>query len=476
MKRRIFSLLVCLILLWAAPAVAAPQNVQAWINGELTATAGQGGEWYVIALSQSGSYDFTAYRAALLEYLAEARVSSATMREKYALTLAATGGEDAYIAEVMENSIGQQGVMSWVFGLHLLNNGFASTAHTAESVVEQLLALQLEDGGWAVTGSISDADVTAMTLQALAPHQDQPKAAAAVEQALTLLSSRQMEDGGYASYGVPNAESAAQVLTALSCLGIDAAQDARFIKNGCTLLDALAQYRLEDGAYSHTLGGDSNANATVQSFFALAAYQRLQEGKASIYLLDAPTPVWGWQTVASVIIAGLAVLLCLVFLVMRKRSWKNYAALLLGAALLILGVQSIEVQSAGSYYAPAATAKSAAIGTVTLSIRCDTVAGQAEHIPADGVILPETSFAIAQGDTVSTILAEASRAHAIPMDVSNGYVAGIQYLYEFDFGELSGWMYFVNDTKASVGSEQYLLQDGDVITWRYTCEIGSDLP
>jgi len=30
--------------------------------------------------------------------------------------------------------------------------------------------LQLEDGGWAVSGNKSDADVTAMTLQALAPY------------------------------------------------------------------------------------------------------------------------------------------------------------------------------------------------------------------------------------------------------------------------------------------------------------------
>lgn len=470
--KKILSLLLALLLVWAAPAHAE----QAWIDGDLTAKAGQGGEWYVIALSQSASYDFSAYRASLLDYLASARVPSATTRQKYALTLAAIGGGEEYIAGVMEDSIGQQGVMSWVFGLHLLNNGLTSADHTAESVVAQLLSMQLADGGWAVSGSVSDADVTSMVLQALAPRREQPQVAAAVDTALTLLSSRQMEDGGYASYGTPNAESNAQVLTALSCLGLDAARDARFIKGGNTLLDALARYRLEDGSYSHTQGGTSNANASAQSFFALTAYQRLLDGKGSIYLLEPAEAPLGWQSIATIVIAAVAALLCVLLLALKKRSWKNYAAVLLGAALLIFCVQSIEVQSAGSYYAPAATAKAAPIGTVTLSIRCDTVAGQAEHIPADGVILPETSFAIAQGDTVSTILAEASRAHAIPMDVSGGYVAGIQYLYEFDFGELSGWMYYVNGEKASVGSDQYVLQDGDVITWHYTREMGSDLP
>ena len=55
------------------------------------------------------------------------------------------------------------------------------------------------------------------------------------------------------------------------------------------------------------------------------------------------------------------------------------------------------------------------------------------------------------------------------------YVAGIHYLYEYDFGDLSGWMYHVNGTAPSVCSDAYVLADGDVIEWLYSCEIGNDL-
>lgn len=473
MKKRIFSLLLALLLLWAAPGLA-EQN---WIDGELTATAGQGGEWYIIALSQTGSYDFTAYRAALLDYLAQTRVSSATTRQKYALTLLATGGMDDFVTSTLEETIGRQGVMSWVFGLHLLNNGCTSASHTQMIVTEELLRLQLDDGGWAVSGSIADADVTAMVLQALAPHCDDPQVRAAAEDALALLSSYQLESGDFASYGVPSAESTAQVLTALCCLGIDPAQDERFIKNGHTLLDALDLYRLPDGSYSHTQGGPRSKPATVQSFFAQAAHQRLMNNQGSIYLLSpaaAAVSRLDWHSIANIVIIAGALLSCLLLLIMKKRSWKNFATVVIIAVLLILGVNNLDIQSAGSYYTPQ-TIKAAPIGSVTLSIRCDTVAGQAEHIPANGVILPETTFPIAQGDTALSLLTEAARAHSIRMDMSGGYVSGIQYLYEFDFGDLSGWIYQVNGQTAGVGADQYIPRDGDHITWHYSLDMGNDL-
>lgn len=261
-------------------------SIQAWLDGPLADTAGKGAEWYVIALSQRGSYDFSAYQAKLRSYLAETNVRSAVARQKYALALLATAAEDAYIQAVMEDSIGQQGIMSWVYGLHLMNNGWTSEKITAQQVVEQLLSLRLEDGGWALNGSVSDVDVTAMVLQALAYHTKDDAVANAVEEALELLSQRQLEDGGFSSYGTPNPESAAQVMIALCELGMDPLQDERFIKKGHTILDGMARYQLPDGAFSHMLGGTANANATVQVFCGLTGYQRMRDGLGGVYALD----------------------------------------------------------------------------------------------------------------------------------------------------------------------------------------------
>ena len=169
---------------------------------------------------------------------------------------------------------------------------------------------------------------------------------------------------------------------------------------------------------------------------------------------------------------------CIVLLVMGKRHWKNFVAVAIIAAALAGLVFGVDVQSAEDYYSAAVT-KENAIGQVTLSIRCDTVAGKAAHIPADGMILAEGAFPIAQGDTVYTILTDAARAHGIHMEASgtNGlqYVSGIGNIYEFDFGDLSGWVFMVNGESASVGCDQYALKPGDKIEWHYTLELGKDI-
>lgn len=116
-----------------------------------------------------------------------------------------------------------------------------------------------------------------------------------------------------------------------------------------------------------------------------------------------------------------------------------------------------------------------------MTIRCDTIVGKAksEYIPDDGVILDVTEFVISEGDTAYDILTEAARKYSIQMESVGGadmiYISGINYLYEFDFGDLSGWMYFVNGESPSVGCDTYTLSDGDNIEWIYTCDLGNDL-
>lgn len=492
MFHRIFALLCALLLAFSLAAGAEPSildfkatqsGTDNWVENVLPDLMGKGGEWYALALAQQGGHDLSASRAALEDYVASTKVRSATTRQKLALTLLALGSEHEFITATLSDSIGRQGVMSWAWGLHLLNNGCVSSEHTADEIVKTLLSLRKADGGWAVTGSTADADVTAMVLQALAPHRDDAEVAAAINGAVELLSRMQTESGSFASYGVENAESAAQVIIALCALDIEPA-DASFVKNGASPLDALAAYRLTDGSYAHEKGGVTNENATAQAFLAEAAYARFQAGEGSLYLLDGDAvsgemkAEWGWQVIAAAIVGGAAVIACIVLLLLGKRHPKNFIAVLLLAAALISGVFLLDVQTADDYYTVTVT-KTDAIGQVSLTIRCDTVAGKAAHIPADGVILTETAFPIAQGDTVYTVLTDAARAHGIHMEASgaNGlmYVHGIGNIYEFDFGDLSGWVYLVNGESASVGCDQYVLQDGDRVEWHYTLELGKDI-
>lgn len=492
-------------------------SVEEWIGGEITAGAGVTSDWYAIALSQSGTYDLSSYRTALETYIANNQVASATTRERNALALIAAGSTDPCIAECLDGAIGQQGIMSWVYGLHLLNNG-CICSYDADSVVNTLLSLQCPDGGWVLSGDHGDVDVTAMTLQALAPHcSSRTDVQEAVNRAITFLSEQQQEDGGFKSFGTANPESVSQVLTALSALGIDCADDDRFIKNNQTLIDAIVKYRLPEGGFSHTEGDICNETATMQVYCALIAYQRMLRGQGSLFVFDQPATVptetassdealstaasvtdtdvsaaqtsappsqWGGsgRLIAVIVILCAGAAACLILFLLKKRNPKNFlfAAVLTAAGAVI--VLFTDIRSAQDYYSGSSVPKEHATGTVTLAIRCDTIADASDsaYVPKDGVILPETEFTIEEGDTVFTILTEAAQQYSIQIENDGAspdiaYIKGINYIYETDFGELSGWVYHVNGVSASCGCSEYVLSDGDRIEWLYTRELGHDL-
>ena len=536
MKKRLIALFVTLLLLLplCAPAAAEADQTQAllngllhaeqtrtgaadlqqWVDTALAASMGTGGEWYALGLSRlqpSHPCDLAPLRAALVQALAEGGVQTAATRQTLALCLLAAGGSEG-VGETADGTIGQQGIMSWIFGLHLLNNGYPSSLATGEEAAAQLCAMQLEGGGWALMGKTADPDVTAMALQALAPHRHRPEVGGAVERALHALAEKQLPDGGYASMGAPNPESAAQVLIALCALEIDPLKDARFIKNGHTLPDSFASYALPDGSYSHTPGGAYSANATQQVFLGLAAHQLYAAGQGSLYLLphlpeqtgEAPLPagrgeaasvgiiggadgptvilvsgVPGWKLAAAAVILLAGLLTVLVQLIRGRRSRKHWLPPLLLALAAVCLLFCLDIQTPETYYGSDALPEGQPIGTVTMQIRCDTLPAGTENLPPDGVILPETAFPLWQGDTVYDLLTRAARQNRLQLDTSGAqgmmYVSAIQYLYEQAHGELSGWMYLVNGASSSKGCDQYTPMPGDSILWAYTCDMGADL-
>ena len=127
--------------------------------------------------------------------------------------------------------------------------------------------------------------------------------------------------------------------------------------------------------------------------------------------------------------------------------------------------------------------------TCTLSVRCDTILGniknldpeKVELVPEDGVILETITVTFYEGESVFNVLQREMRRANIHMEFVNtpiynsAYIEGISNLYEFDCGELSGWMYKVNDWFPNYGCSRYQLKQGDVIEWIYTCDLGRDI-
>lgn len=194
------------------------------------------------------------------------------------LTLTAAGydardvaGYDLTEALLDPSFVTKQGINGAIFALLALDSGtYPAPEGLRDELVDAILSRQLSDGGFAFSGEQADADMTAMALSALAAYTDRADVAAAVEQALDALSSLQGENGGFASYGEENAESCAQVILALSALGLSSA-DERFVKNGVSVSDALLNYQLEDGSFSHLPDGETDAMATLQCYAALTA-------------------------------------------------------------------------------------------------------------------------------------------------------------------------------------------------------------
>ena len=313
MKRRFFCLL-CVLLFGAALAVpdgfavsgsdvqgvidgilnykcvsVGASSVDELIDGDLTANAGVTADWYIFGLIQYGrQHDYSGFAKSLKRFAETNEVESAVTDERVALLFAAIGTEQDYIAQVADNAIGKLGVMSYVYGLHLLNNGYRSSVTDAETVVAELLERQTEDGGWAVMGTVGDVDVTAMTLAALAPYYaSNSRVKQAADRALQLLSKRQTDNGGFRSFGQESPESAAQVIVALTSLGIDPLTDGDFIKGGHTAFDAMLSYRLSDGSFEHAHGKGTNHTATVQAFYSSVALYRFLTGQPGLYLLSA---------------------------------------------------------------------------------------------------------------------------------------------------------------------------------------------
>ena len=127
--------------------------------------------------------------------------------------------------------------------------------------------------------------------------------------------------------------------------------------------------------------------------------------------------------------------------------------------------------------------------TCTFSIECATIfnnlddleSGKLDVLPSNGIIFPKTTVTFYEGESVYDVLQRVCKNNDIQMEASwtplynSAYVEGICNLYEFDCGTGSGWMYRVNGWYPNYGCSRYQLEQGDVVEWRYTCDLGADI-
>ncbi len=265
-----------------------------------------GGEWMVIALTRSGRECPEGYYENVVNFVNEnindkgqLHRAKSTENSRVILALTSLGydvtnvdGHNLLCGLSDMSYLKRQGVNGpiWAlialdsYGYEIPQNSNEDTQATREDIISYILEKQLPDGGWSIYGQTSDPDMTGMAITALAPYCDtNPQVAEAVETALSYLSEVQYENGAFGSIDGICSESCAQVIVALTTLGIDPETEERFIKNGISVVDALCMFAVDGGGFEHLPSSGLNGMATEQGEYALVSYIRFLEGKTTLY-------------------------------------------------------------------------------------------------------------------------------------------------------------------------------------------------
>ena len=510
------------------------------------------GEWLVLALARGGIISGTdtsgigaSYLNTLFTTLRDSQDTKLTLSTDYArITLAMSSlGVEApeSVLDVVRDydRVTTQGINAVAYALLALDSkpyNDEGDAALRNNYVAFLLNNACDKGGWVYGGdktSTADVDMTAMVIQALAPYYGDAQVKTAVDNALKVLKSMQKSTGGFSTYGTYNAESTAQVIVALTALGIDPTK-----WTNADPIDALLHfYDASASMFRHTTNGKADQMATEQAAYALVAYNRFVSSQNRLYDMSDAFSESGnvkdpKQTVASakLEIGSMGRQTVSMTVANTEDEVKSYIdtrlkLLTTKGPTYEVSVKKLVPAVAGTETDPNGTGGSF-IATVTITM--DGVTDTADiygTITATKYEAPKEDITVTfqlLGDTHHEIKTDADihtyRFNADEMPVwidtvtvtvpggstvgdvfkqvldekgytyvglERGYISsisqpdgGISLREKDDSRTNAGWMYVVNGKHANVGLNSYELQKGDVITWHwcddYTVEEGSE--
>lgn len=441
-----------------------------------------------------------------------------TELQRTAVLLSALGDcpREVIDAAVYKNpDFDRQGFNAYIWGLIAANaSGLEAeegATYTRESLAESIIERQLADGGFALFGESSDADMTAFAIDALVPLKDIPDVSGAIGRAVKRLREMQQPSGAYLTMGVENCESTAQALVAFAAAGYGIEDE-----NFAAAYGALLTFRREDGGFAHLADGKTNALATLQAIEALAALTLAERGEllfgepkrentpASESEDNSATPEappadnipettdtlpenasnrgFGGVHIKLIIsaVAGIGAVAACVFAAVQKQKRLLICAAVCG--VISGGVWLLDIKTADEYYAQSGGGDL----SVTLSVSCENALSNLDMIdeqitplsaiPQDGVIIGACTVSLETGETAFDALIYAAREKRIRVDyrssVYGEYISGIGGVSEFGFGDMSGWIYRVNGEMPEVSAGAFALSDGDKVEFIYTCRYG----
>ena len=371
-----------------------------------------------------------------------------------------------------------------------------------------------------------------MVIQALAPYYStDTRVKDAVDSGLAVLKSRQECTGGFSSSGSYNAESTAQVIVALTALGIDPTK-----WTNADPIDALLHfYNSKSAMFRHSVNGADDQMATEQSAYALVAYRRFVMNQNRLYdMSDAfgddsgVTDAQQAVSDAKMEISSLGTPNIPMTIANTAEDVKNYFTDTWLKMVTTKGptyeVSIVEGEiSAGGFYPAQAGTEAAPDGvfgryiayvTITMGEVSDTVRisgsivptayvapkeditvsfellGDMHHTITDDsdihsyrfnadelpVWIKTVEVTVPGGSTVGDVFKKVMDERGFTYEgLAQGYISSIdnpndteKALTEKDTGNDAGWMYLVNGTHPSINLNGYELTGGEVITWHWT--------
>ena len=244
------------------------------------------------------------------------------------------------------------------------------------------------------------------------------------------------------------------------------------------------------------MGNVPEADVTAMALQALAKYRDRENVKACVErglkvleTADFSTSEAVSQTIVAYAELGMAAEKWIQLLLTYRTETGGFRHVMDAEADPLSTEQAFCAQVAASIQRDGRSLYRMAANTCTLEIRCDTLLknldrlapGKAELVPENGILLGKTTVTFEPGESVFDVFRRCLRGQKLHFEYVDAkaygsiYIEGIGNLYEYDCGEQSGWLYFVNGISPGLGCSGYQVSDGDEILFAYTCDMGADL-
>lgn len=265
-----------------------------------------------------------ALKNGLIEY-AKSKNLNITDLERLIINLSAVGEDVTNIEGVNlcrklynSDNILSTGLNGAIFALMTISHStlIGDEKYNEDNLINLILQNQKADGGFSLTFDMdSDVDITALAVTSLSVYQDRDEVSPVIALALNWLSEHQNKDGSFSNYKEANTESTAQVLVAISSLGLDV-DDERFVKDD-NIYNALFSFSEEEG-FKHTADGKVDALATEQALLAIKAHNELSNPytvQITDHIEDVNLKLIIFISILVIVVAGIAL-----YFLTRKRT------------------------------------------------------------------------------------------------------------------------------------------------------------